>query len=471
MGLNSVYGRQAKDYTLSTAAFRFAVVSKVCGLDNIDDVQILDSKQFRGICGKPMTETLERLLLLYGAGIIDFTVIEDLVTIKEDISDVLRTAEEFLIDQMQKYEKLRMPLDVFNELLLCSAKSVSYCGNDPITFDEACNLNNIGCATIVSGLVKVNDYEIMKLLAENGEEFGNMAPGIPFEIEYDINNYLGNPEVQAGNVESIEYPCMAHPKHLIQYNKVIKLLYGADFLRHLSKQRMPVDNSIMARYEGYLNHIKCEFNIHCCHRKRNVCGDKVNQFDYFTNINNDALAFDKMERVNIKPASEKSDDELMRMAVDEFCSRSPVVNGDVLEIHNQGKITLLYVKDGQYIPLNSDDFRSSLFNYKEVWGKIQEYATEHNIKAVNGVVQIPMELINEFNENDREYAKNLIIEQYSRQTEHKGGHVLTKLSELMAAASEEMAKSEKLKKHQADLKQETANKRAGRKSGTEENDQ
>lgn len=458
MGLSDVYRDQDKAYTLATAAYRFAVVSKVCGIGDIDEVNTLSRTDLLAVKGKPMTETLERLLLLYGAGIIDFTVVEELLKINSDISCVLAQAEDFLIEQMQYYEKIRMSEDKIRDIIRCSAKSRLYAEKNAISFDEAKTIASLDIAKIVNGFVKIPDYELLKLLVLNGEPFGYLSDGRELYVETNnTDNILGNPDVRDGNIESEDYPFMVNPRRIIYYDKVVKLLYGADFLEHCVKYNIDIDDNITSQYERYIRNIKCGFTVNCCHRKRRICGEKVNQFDYFTNIRNEAISFDKSEKIDVKPVSEKTDEELMKMALDEFCTKYPVGEETVLEVHNQGKISLYVIKDSAYIPLDKEEFRKALFEYDVIWGKIQAYATKHSIKAVNGKVEIPMELIREFDDKDKAYAQNIITEQYSRQTENKGGRVFTTLSDLMAKAADEIA----IKRSQAKL-------RAERGSGVEE---
>ncbi|MBR1444132.1 MAG: hypothetical protein IJ583_11455 [Firmicutes bacterium] len=468
MGLADIYGNQSKGYTVATAAFRFAVVAKVCGVSLTDEVNTLTGGDYKEVRGRPMTETLERLLLLYGAGIIDFTVVEDLLKIKSDISPVLAQAEEFIIEQSEYYEQIRMPIDRIKTIILCCAKSRIYADKNALSFDEArqiCLLENVA---IVNGFVKIPDYELLKILLENGELFGYLHDGRELYIEEKNDSILLDPDVQAGNVESGDYPFMINPGRIVYYDKILKLMYSAEFLQYCKKCGHAIDENIMSHYDRFLHNIKCSFTVNCCHRKRKICGDKVNQFDYFTNIKNDSIGYDKSEKIEVKPTEEKSNAELMKMALDEFCTKYPVEENTVLEVRNQGNIDLFVIREEKYIPVESEEFRRPLFDYDAIWGKIQEYATNHSIKVVNGTVEIPVELMQMFDEKDRVYAESIICEQYSRQSESKGGKVFTTLLKLMTDAAVEAKKTSELKQGQAKLKQEQEEKKSKRGTGVEE---
>ena len=78
MGYKELYKRLGSSYDIHTAMYRFAVTSRVFGVCVNEDVMTLSPDEKNIIGTVPMTETLERLLFLYGAGIIDFTVIKKL---------------------------------------------------------------------------------------------------------------------------------------------------------------------------------------------------------------------------------------------------------------------------------------------------------------------------------------------------------------------------------------------------------
>jgi hypothetical protein len=94
-----------------------------------------------------------------------------------------------------------------------------------------------------------------------------------------------------------------------------------------------------------------------------------------------------------------------------------------------------------------------------VWGKIISYTADHPLKIVNGALEIPVEFLDMFDENIREYAGNLIAEQYSRQLGHRGKNkVITKLSTLEANAAENSGAAQQRREQQEKLKQERIKK-------------
>lgn len=461
MGLSEVYKSVGSGYTVNTAVYRFAVVSRVCGVQSDDELKYLSDEKYRKIQGRPMTETLERLLFLYGAGIVGFEVVEQLLNINKDVSDVLESAEEFLIKQYADYDGLRIPAKVIAKIIQCSAVLKNFADINAVSFDEAREIAAIPCVEIVDGYVKIKNIELFKLLLEIGEDFGYVSPaGDISEPEADITNILGNERVNAGDTASPEYPFMLRPKRIIYYERIRKQLYAADFLKYAVENNIPIDADIDEQYERYLRHIKCSFYINCYYRKRRICGDIYNRFDYLGNINNADLIADKSEKIEIHPITENTDEELISMALTEFSVKIPIQNETILEVHNQGKVNLFVFNDNRFIPLVQEELYKNLFDYGAIWGKIQEYVVDHNIKASNGAVEIPVELMEKFSEEEKPFAEALIAEQYSRQCENKGGNrVISNLLDLINNAKTEMERATKqkqlkqaqIKKHEEDM--------------------
>ena len=462
MGLSDVYKNITTDYNVQTAVYRFWVVSKVCGMKDTDEVREMPQNDLNKINFLSMTETLERLLFLYGAGIIDFKTIDRIHKIKDDVSDVLRDAEDFLIAQQETYERERFPADKLSDVILCSALSKVYAGKDCMTFDDVRNLCSLDSIKIVNGCIKVADKELMDMLLDLGEFFQNcndkeIFPG----PETDISNILENDDFKRGDIYAEGYPFMVYPKRLLYYEKIRKQIYGIEFLKYAVKCGLSFDDDLIDKYGRYIKRVKCSFDISCYHRKRSVCGDTVNQFDYFTNVHEDTAGADGTEHIELSILTEETDEKLVNMALHEFSLKVPIQNDTVLEVRNQSRIKLFVYRNDEFIPIEAENFRKQLFDYDSIWQTIQNYAADHNIRAVNGKVEVPLELMELFDEDNKPYAERMIREQYARQIDNKGGKIISKLSDLISNAAEKMKIEENKAKHKADYEA----KKAGRGPG------
>jgi hypothetical protein len=187
----------------------------------------------------------------------------------------------------------------------------------------------------------------------------------------------------------------------------------------------------------------------------------VNQFDYFTNVHEDTAGADGTEHIELSILTEETDEKLVNMALHEFSLKVPIQNDTVLEVRNQSRIKLFVYRNDEFIPIEAESFRKQLFDYDSIWQTIQNYAADHNIRAVNGKVEVPLELMELFDDDNKPYAERMIREQYARQIDNKGGKIISKLSDLISNAAEKMKIEENKAKHKADYEA----KKAGRGPG------
>lgn len=472
MGYSEIYKRLGKKYDVKTALFRFGIISNVWGKPYDDEVRILNDEHRSTIGSTPMTETLERLLFLYGAGIIDFKAISRVVNVdmKEvDVADVIADAEEFVLGQYKEYQEVRISSDMLTQIIVCCAVARRYMPEDKFTFADAKSLCSLPTVKIVDDLVRVTDRELLELMVKNKEKFGNyMKDDEKITITPEDNEHiLTNDDVVAGDVDGKYYPIALSPKRVLLYDKIEKLLYGKEFLGYCSTYGYTLDDDYEDQYKRYMERIKCRFSVRSYHRKRNVCGDIFNNFDYCSNINNTAVQPDDEDTVEITPTTHKSDRELIFDAMMKFCEDHEVKNDSVLEIHNQGNIKLYVYHNCQYKEISRDTFRNTLFDYETIWKKIQDYSTTHGIVVNDGKIVLPVEFIRKFPEKDQPFVNALLKEQYERQIDRNNKRVISTLSELMTSASEQMAEQQALDAEQEALKKDKANKKANRKPNTE----
>ena len=472
MGLSEIYGQGGSKYNVQTALYRFSVLSKVWGLPCRYGVKMLTSENRSTIAGVQMSETMERLLFLYGAGIIDFTVVTNLTTrdmADVDMTDVVADAEKRLVQQCKEYDGVRISDDMVSQVLLCCGAARRYMPEDKLTFDEAVELCTLPTVKIVKNFVKVTDKKLLESMVKNNEKFGICEINdeeVTISPEHN-ENILGNEQVQNGNTEHRLYPIALSPKRVLFYDKIQKLTYGAEFLEYAVTYGYTLDDDYEEQYRRYMQRIKCRFSIRTYHRRRNVCGEIFNNFDYCSNVNNTAVQPDEEDTIDLSPENHKTDKELIYDAMMKFCEKHKIRDDSVFEIHNQGKIKLYAYHKCQYIEIDNDTFRKALFDYDKLWKTIQDYSTTHGIVVHEGQVEIPVELMDKFTDDEKPFAKALIREQYSRQLEQNSKRVISTLSELLTSASEQMAAQQALDAAQAALKKDKAEKKANRKPTTE----
>ena len=445
-----IYENLNEKYDVNTAVYRFAVISKSLGVTAEEETEEVPLNIRTEILSSLMTAQKERALFLFAAGAITADDLHTLSHISQDICGVLGSAEDFLKEQIKQSEKSRMNREDFINALMCAAISYGY-AKEKLSFEDGRTLAGLKCAKIVKGYVKISDEELFRTLAGYGEPFGNID--IKGQVyEQTPENIFKSESFKNGDISNDEYSFMLDPKRLIYYEKIYYKPFGKDFIGYAHEHNIPADEDILKRYSVYCAEIKCRFIISSYDRKRNICGDKINQFDYFVNVTGSSIATDHSETIMLSSQVEKSDDELILTALNEYCGRVPVQNDTVLEVRHAGKISLFVIRDGEYLKLKNEDFRKRLFDFDEIWGEITAFTADNPMKLTNGSLEIPVEFLRKFAEQDRGYAENLIREQFLRQRERRnGGGVIGKLDELISHAKETDEKNKALKEQQQEL--------------------
>ncbi len=211
MGLSEIYGRSGNTYNVETALYRFGIISKVWGVPCKYGVKVLTSDNRNMLSSLPMTETLERLLFLYGAGIIDFTVFTKLTAndmVKVEMTDVIADAENFLLKQYKDYGDVRFSNDMISQIILCCATARMHFPEEHLTFNDAKYLCSLPNVKIVDNFVKVTGKKLLELMVKNKEKFGTYTitdENTVITPEY-YDNILGNEDVQKGNYAGSGYP-------------------------------------------------------------------------------------------------------------------------------------------------------------------------------------------------------------------------------------------------------------------------
>ena len=445
---------------LYSELYYHAVTAKVYGVEIPDDLPIkkISGDTAKYLKARGYSQLIEKLLFLYGAGVIDddmFNIIADLET---DIFSEIQAAEKFLIEQENRADADRLDAGQLKNIILCTVVSRKYKELVPVSFEDAHRLAGLNHVIITDGFVKITDYDYYKFLAENGEIFGTIEKDKSIKTNDTLENLLDRDVIQPENIDKREYPFMADPKKLIYYSAVCDKKYGLDFILYAKENKTALNENFYDEYEKYLYREKFHFVVSCYNKKRDVCGDYVNWFDYASapeTDNNISAEFTK--EIDLNVSDDLSDDELLSAALDKVTGDKSVKNKAVFEIVHGRKAYWYLLDENSLVKLDSDEFHRQLFDFNKIWSVFKEFSRKNSIKAVGGVVEIPNEVISEVEEKDRFFAENLIKEQYARTVEHrKSNKLLKSLSDLKSAAAEAKSKEKLIKQQQAALAESQA---------------
>lgn len=466
-----VTGKGGRVYSMM---FRYAVISKVFGIEMPKDVevQILSEDAAVQIKAETHSEKIDRLLFLYGAGVIsEETALQLIITNKSDFFDDITAAENAVITDENSNAEDNLSNEQIESILLCSSNTKKYAEMQPISFAEAQELAGLPHISLVDGLAKVTDSDYYKFLIDLGEQFGTVTKDDSIRTEENPQYLLENEEVKKGDVKSQYYPFPLNLKRLLRYSAVYDKPYGKDFIKFAKENSLPIDEKYESRYEEYIKKIKLHFTVKSYNRKRHVCGDKINWFDYAAAADGsitDNLNADHAKEIDLDVFADYTDKELIRKAIDKFRSIIPLDEGTVIEVYHNSEKTLYLVKKSGLESLDNEKFHVMLFDFNKIWGIIQLCSRSRQIKVIDGKITIPDNFMEEIEPTEREYAERIIKEQYLIMKERrKSNRLIRTLSELKSEVKTQRTQQNKQQAVTEQKQKEIAEKKLNRGSSTE----
>lgn len=454
--------------------FRYAVISSVWGIEIPKDI---DLKRFSEETADTLkaehhNEITDRLIFLYGAGVIsEETAVSLIKSNKADFAEDVIAAENTVISDIDKNEEDTLPYEQIENILLCAANSKKYPEIQPVSFAEAQSIAGLPHIVLVNGFVKIKDRDFYEFLVNSGETFGTLTKDDTIRIEETPENLIECEDVKNGEINSVYYSFAFNLRKIMRYAAVFDKAYGREFITFAKENSLPVDENFESRYEDYVKKFKLHFTVKSYSRKRYICGDKVNWFDYAlsTEAAADDLNADCIKEIDLEVSEKLTDAELVKKAADNFKDRISLLENTVIEVFHGTKKYLYIFKNSELIELDNDKFHTMLFDFNKIWSIIRLCSRSRKIKVVNGKITVPETLMNEIAPNEREYAERIIKEQYTRMTEQrKNNKLIQTLSEIKAAAEAERAKMNEQQAAKEKRQKEIADKKAGRGSGTED---
>lgn len=464
------------DTDMQTMLFRYSIMVDVFNAHLPAELKCqyhLSDVLKKKILRQPYSEQNDRLILLFGMGIIGEATLKELVLHNKTdfLSDVIKLEDRVRTDE-DKNESERLSYETLEQIILLCANSQKFDEFSPLPFEQAEKLISNSHIFIENGFVKC-DKDMAMLVNESGGQMGY----------YDENSdsiFIEKPEYVAAaladnyDVSSETAPIVTDYKALLCYSYVYDLLYGREFIKYASDNHIPCDKNYVTAYEKYLKKIKLTFNIKAYTKKRNICGNKVNYFDYaFNTVENNELVQTALNadeaysaEIVLDVNENYTDAELTVKALNKYKNSRQLLDKTVIEIMHGNNILLYIYDSGNFTAIDSTSFRNQLFDFDKIWSVIQLCSREGSLKRVNNTITIPQKYLEEIEPNQREYAERMISEQYSRMLRNRRVNPLVQsLNDLKVAAEQNMEAIQKEKAEKAALKAAALQARAGRKPG------
>lgn len=470
----NAYSMLGEQNTINTAVFKYAVISSVFSAELPKDFEVkkLSAETIDQINPDPHSEICDKILFLFGAGIISEKSVKSLIQCRsEEYLNDISKAEDIIITDINNNIEDRLTYDVIEQILLCCSFSKLHSEIQTVDFDEARTLAGLPHISLVNGMAKINDIEFFKFLVNIGERFGTTSEE-SIRVETQKENLLNNEEVANGQINSEYYPFALDLKRIIKFSAVYDESYGKDYITFVLENSLPVDEHFADRYEEYVLKIKLHFSIKSYKKKRNICGAKINWFDYA--VSNDGniseqLKADRAKEIDLDVSGTYTKQELIDKAVKKFTANLALEDNSVIEIYYENDKSLYLYRKTELFPLDNKMFHTLLFDFNKIWGIIQMCSRDHKIKVFEDVITIPDELLDEIKPNEREYAERLIKEQYQRIKEKRASNKLIQhLSDIRAAAASDRANISAQQAAKEQQQQKIKEKQLNRKAGTEE---
>lgn len=451
--------------------WRGAFLAKICNVKIPEDTEVVcmsDTEQ-ASFSSEPYSDALAHLLIMYGAGYISLDNLSALSKDAPKYSREIYSAEKFIIEQSGKDEKEQVTESFVQSIFLCTINSKKFPEIQTVDFDMARSLCEGPYTTIRNGFVFVKDIGFLTLLANVGEPMGSFRgdnlcvyKGEQFIHEFTgekIDKVLNDKPKKDKGKELPDMPFLLDLINAYYIQEIYNKPYSVEFIAYAKSEGIPFDEKFSEAFDLYVRSNKRKVKVSAISRKRNICGNEVNWFDYGTTkyLDKKIVIDDKYDVTadidlngDIDKNVQLDDDVLIDKAMNKFIGENKPTDQTVIEVTFCGKIFVyLYDKEkNRKLLLNNDKFRKIPFDYNNVWTTVMEWSRSKLIQKKGDCIVVPDSEMAKIAESDREYARRMIEEQYS--LKKSSNRMLQKLSELKSYAKDQIG----LKEKQARLKAE-----------------
>lgn len=467
----NAYEQIGNDETIMTNLYRYAVIARIFGIspDENMDIKELSDKSRREMRVDDFNEGINRLAMLFGAGFID----EDTFCFMEknciDYRADLKAAEDLIVSQNDAAPEDKTTPALIQNALRCAAYSKKYKEMQAVSFNEALQMTERTHIYIKDGVMRARDKEFLAFLADIGEPMGHLQDnGVYVENKSNIEQMALDE-----NTVCDDFPVIFRMRSANIYSALFDKIYGKEFIRYAKENKIPLDDkNCDMKYRKYIERVKLHFDIRHYERKRQICGDTVNWFDYAPSIDgtitDNLKGLTEMKSVDLEETQHYDEDTLIEKAAAKYRNTYAFGAEAVIEVYHNSKEMLFTVTDGRLVEVDKEKFHRQLFDFDKIWGIIQMCSRNGQIRKMNDRIVIPEDIWNEISPDEREYADRLIKEQYSRQLERrKSNKLIMSLSALKASAENARRKKDELSAKQKAAEQRQNDKKEKREDGVE----
>ncbi|MCM1523785.1 MAG: hypothetical protein NC120_04935 [Ruminococcus sp.] len=465
----------SENIDMQTMVFRYSVLTDVFGARLPEELKCknrLSDELKRKLLRRSYSEQISRLIFLYGTGVISEEALKNLAlhNDSEFLSDVIEFENAVRENEGESENDVLSYAHLEKLLLLCAnSKKNKELGNiDMRSALELSSSNHIMLTN--SGFIKC-DRELTQILNNTGESFGFL------DEENDLI-HIEEPQYIAAAVSAKKYDILSDSvpialclERLKYYLSVYDKLYSNEFTEYAKENNIAFDENFLSEYEKYLCGVKLSFSFKAYPKKRDICGDKVNYYDYTVNsVEENRLVSSELNadndytaEIRLEIDEELCEKELTQKALRKYTSSRQLLENMLIEISHGNKTEMFIYKNGSFAVVDPLEFRRQLFDFNKIWGIIQLCSREKKIRKCGDVITLPQEYLNEIPTEQQIYAVNMVKEQYKLMYMRlqKNKHLQT-LNDIRAQANENM---KKINAEKAQKEAEKAERTAARNQG------
>ena len=434
----------SEDADMQTMIFRYSVLVDAFNAHLPDDVkcsQSLSADVRKKILKEPYSEQNDRLIMLFGMGIVDEETVKNVILFNK--SDWLEDAIA-LENKVRRNEEREIDSDNGNlsKIFTVCANSRKYSEISDIPFEIIEKILTSPYAAAVNGFIHISQ-ELLKFMNDAGIRFGF------YDQERD-EMAAENPEYIAQAADSEQYDIYSEtapiPFDYAALNCCLSVFgknYASDFMEYVKENNIPYTDEFISEYEKYLNDVKLCFDIKAYLKKRTICGDTINYFDYSHNVMNEGKLVkatleaeeDYTAQIHIESDEIYSENELEMLALKKYLSSRQPRENMIIEVYHCRKIRLYIYRDNSFNELASDAeelFRKQLFDFNEIWSVIKECSDSGSLRRTKETIIMSSDFMEQIRPEWRKYAEQIIAEQFGRR---KRNMIAATLNELKNAAT------------------------------------
>ena len=470
---DQIYNYCTEESVIGSELWRAAFIAKIGNIKVPDDIEVrtIPDDKIPTISSERFSDALAHLLIMYGAGFISYANLDSIARNADKYKADIYAAESFVIKQSNKE---RVSEHLIQNMLFCCINSKKHPEIQIIGFDKAQALCETAYTTIRNGFVFIKDVNFLTFLLNADELMGVFTPEKikiltidQFRQEFPDNKSIEkrlDPKRDDNKKTDIpdndimpDMPFVINLNNTFYIQQIYDRPYAVEFIHYAKDSGIPFDENFVNEYTAFVRRHKRKLSVSAISRKREICGDEVNWFDYGTTKYADkrieiGSSFDCTEIIDLAQTvsddADMSDDELTELAANTFIQLKRPADRTVIEVTFCGKKKLFLYMDGKIGSLESEKFRRIPFDYNNVWTTVMEWSRSKLIQKKGSSIVVPDAEMKKLAQNDRKYAQRMIEEQYSLK---KGSNkMLQKLSELKSYAKKKLD----IKAQQAKLKNE-----------------